>query len=122
MNDEVTGSIPVNGSLKVNSNLMEGFSSFSTEYNKEASKSLRDQLKGIETPLAKMVEGMSDEMIGKIDSAFNMVGEGFGIFVFAEKDEDAKQIFEQLVELASIDEPKKIKEMAKLICSKINSL
>jgi len=84
---------------------------------------LRQELKNIDSPLAQLVEGMSqNHSLERIIYALNQVGEGFELFNLVERDEDAKEIFEDIKRLTDIDDNKEIKVAAENLRIKIEEL
>ena len=89
----------------------------------ESVSPLRQELKNIDSPLARLVEGMGqDRSLERIIYALNQVGEGFELFNFVEREEDAKEIFEDIKRLTNIDDNKEIKAAAENIRVKIEEL
>jgi len=84
---------------------------------------LRQELKNIDSPLARLVEGMGqDRSLERIVYALNQVGEGFELFNLVEREGDAKEIFEDIKRLTDIDDNKEIKEAAENLRVKIEEL
>ena len=88
----------------------------------EAMHPLRQQLKEIDSPLARMLEKMAqDRSLERIDDALNMIGQSMGLFSLVENEEDANTVLEDLKVLTNLDDKKEIKTKIKEIANKIEN-
>jgi hypothetical protein len=82
---------------------------------------LRAELSEIDSPLARLVEGLpQDRSLERLDSALNDIGRNFGELNLIKNEKQASEVFELIKALIDLDDPKATKTAAEELVRKID--